>query len=83
MRLVWRLTAIVIMILPRAVEIVMADEFGGAGVSSSHPAWSSIESPVLVMLGCILVWLAGLCRKKFNQKSNRDHHAPGYSQQTN
>ena len=83
MRLFWRVTAILIMILPRAVEIVMADEFGGAVVSVSHPAWSSIESPVLVMLGCILAWLAGLSRKKFNQKTNRDHHVPGYSQQTN
>jgi hypothetical protein len=71
------------MILPRAVEAVMADEFGGIIVSSSHPAWSSIESPVLVMLGCILVWLAGMCRKKFKQKTNRDGHVPGYSQQTN
>ena len=83
MRLIWWLTAIVIMILPRAVDIVMADEFGGAVVSYSHPAWSSIESPVLVMLGCILVWLAGLCRKKLNQKSKRDYHVPGYSRQTN
>ena len=83
MRLVGSLTAILIMILPPVIDVVMADEFAGSIVSSSQPAWSSIESPVLVMLGCILVWLAGLCRKKFNQKSNRDHHVSGYSQQTN
>lgn len=83
MRLVWRFTAILIMISPPFIDVVMAGEFAGPIVSSSHPAWSSIESPVLVMLGCILVWLAGLCRKKFNQKSNRDHHVPGYSEQAN
>ena len=83
MRLVWKLTAILIMILPPVIDVVMAGEFAGAAFLSSHPAWSSIEPPVLVMLGCSLVWLAGLCRKKFNQKSNRDHHVPGYSQQTN
>jgi hypothetical protein len=71
------------MILPPVIDVVMAGEFAGDAFSSHHPAWSSIEPPVLVMLGCILVWLAGLCRKKFNQKSNRDHHVPGYSQQTN
>ena len=83
MRLVWKLTAILIMILPPVIDVVMAGEFAGAAFLSRHPAWSSIEPPVLVMLGCILVLLAGLCRKKFNQKSNRDHHVPGYSQQTN
>jgi hypothetical protein len=71
------------MILPPVIDVVMAGEFAGASFSSRHPAWSSIEPPGLVMLGCILVLLAGLCRKKFNQKSNRDHHVPGYSQQTN
>jgi len=82
-RLVWRLIAILIMILPPVIDVVMAGEFPGAALSSRHPAWPSIEPPMLVMLGCILVWLAGLCRKKFNQKSNRDHHVPGYSKQTN
>jgi hypothetical protein len=32
------------------------------------------------MLGFIFLWLAGLCRKKLNQKSNRGHHVPGYQQ---
>jgi hypothetical protein len=30
---------------------------------SSHPAWLSIEPPMLIMLGCILVFLAIWVRK--------------------
>ena len=54
MRLVWRLAAILIMILPPVIDVVMAGEFAGASFSSRHPAWSSIEPPVLVMLGKVL-----------------------------
>jgi len=79
-RLAWIIIVLLIMVLPQAIGVVMAGHFTGTIISPNPPAGMSIESPMLVMLGCILVWLAGMCRKKLNQNSSRDHHVPGYIQ---
>jgi len=80
-RLAWIIIVLLIMVLPQTIGVAIAGDLTWANILSSRPAGLSIGSPMLIMLGCILVWLAGLCRKKFNQKPNRDHHVPGYSQQ--
>jgi len=62
-RLAWIIPVLLIMILPQAIGVAMAGDLAWAAISSSRPAWLSIESPMLIMLGCILLSLAGLGRK--------------------
>ena len=63
MRLVWIILVLLIMVLPHTIGVALAGDFIWATISSSHPAWLSIESPMLIMLGCTLMGLAGLGRK--------------------
>lgn len=63
MRFAVILIALLLMILPRAMGVAMAADPAWRKLSSSHPAWLSIESPMLIMLGCVLLGLAGLGRK--------------------
>lgn len=67
MRLVLILPVLLIMVLPRAAQVAMAADDATAMVLSSPPAWLSIESPTLVMLGCILVFLAAWARRLLNK----------------
>jgi hypothetical protein len=48
------------MVLPKATEVSLAAD---DAILSSHPAWLSIESPMLIMLGCSLIFLAVWARK--------------------
>ena len=68
MRFVGIITALLIMIMPRAAGVAIAAEPVRCAFYASHPAWMSIESPVLIMLGCILVGLAGLGRMALREK---------------
>ena len=68
MRFVGIITALLIMIMPRAAGVALAAEPARSALYASHPAWMSIESPVLIMLGCILVGLAGLGRMALREK---------------
>ena len=63
MRWVWIFPVLLIMVLPQIFGVAMAGDATWTPLSSSHPAWLSIESPMLIMLGCILMGLAGLVRK--------------------
>lgn len=63
MRPAWILPVLLIMVLPEAFGIAMAAENAWPIITASRPAWPSIESPVLVMLGCILVGLAAWVRR--------------------
>lgn len=63
MRWVWIFPVLLIMVLPQIIGIATAGDAAGTILSSSHPAWLSIESPMLIMLGCIFMGLAGLARK--------------------
>ena len=67
MRLGLILPVLLIMVLPEAVGVVAAADSARFIVSLSHPAWPSIESPVLVMLGCILMGIAAWARKTLKQ----------------
>ena len=68
MRFVGIITALLIMIMPRAAGVAIAADPVRSALYSSHPAWMSIASPVLIMLGCILVGLAGLGRMALREK---------------
>ena len=58
MRLIAMLPVLLIMVLPKAVRVAVAADGFWPDTVSSHPAWLSIESPMLIMLGCLLVFLA-------------------------
>jgi len=58
MRWAWTILVLLIMVLPQTVGVALAGDFTWAGIWSSRPVWLSIESPMLIMLGCILVGLA-------------------------
>ena len=57
------LPVLLIMVLPKAVQVAVAADGVWPVTLSSHPAWLSIEPPMLIMLGCILVFLAIWVRK--------------------
>ena len=67
MRLVLFLPVLLIMVLPKAAHVAMAAEDAASTVLSSPPAWLSIESPTLIMLGCTLVFLAVWARRLLNK----------------
>jgi hypothetical protein len=48
------------MVLPKAAGVALAAD---DAILSSHPEWLRIESPMLIMLGCILVFLAFWARR--------------------
>jgi len=66
-RLVLILPVLLIMVLPKTAEVAMATNDATSMMLSSHPAWLNIESPTLIMLGCILVFLAVWARRKLSK----------------
>lgn len=57
------LPVLLIMVLPEAMGIAVAADSAWPLVTFRHPAWLSIEWPVLIMLGCISVGLSAWARK--------------------
>jgi len=51
---------LLIMVLPKADTVALAAD---GAILASHPAWWRIESPMLIMLGCILIFLAVWARR--------------------
>jgi len=64
-RWIWIFPVLLIMVLPQIIGVATAGDVAWRILLSSHPAWLSIESPMLIMLGCIFMGLAGLARKAF------------------
>ncbi len=60
MRLCLVQLVLLIMVLPKAAGVALAAD---DAILSSHPEWLRIESPMLIMLGCILVFLAFWARR--------------------
>jgi len=63
MRLTFLLPVLLIMVLPKTARVAAAADSVWSLALNSPPAWLRIESPMLVMLGCILVFLATWMRK--------------------
>ena len=62
MRLAWINIALLIMVMPDSIRVAFAADPAWFILFPSHPAWLSIESPMLIMLGCFFLGLAGLGR---------------------
>lgn len=63
MRWAWIILVLLIMVLPQTIGVAMAGDFTWASILSSRPAWLSIASPMLIMLGCTLGGLAMMGRR--------------------
>ncbi len=63
MRLVLILPVLLIMVLPKAARVAMAADDAVSFILSGHAAGLRIESPKLIMLGCVLVFLAMWARR--------------------
>jgi type II secretory pathway component PulF len=59
MRRVWIIPVLLIMILPDFADLAAASDPSGTLALSCLPAWMRIDWPMLVLLGCCLVYLAG------------------------
>ena len=63
MRLALILPVLLIMVLPKTAGVALAADDAVSLMMSAHPAWLSIESPQLILLGGLLVFLAVSARR--------------------